>query len=441
MFLFFHPVWALGLCVLLSSIAVTPGIFPPLYVVWFLRASHVSVLVVGAMLVLRILATNQHFPARLVPPELALLVGVMMLSATRSFRAWDSYRLIGTMLFNLALLLVFRLARYVCRNEGWSYVCRLQRMIMLFGLLQCVVAFLTWSAAAFFPNSSLTSFISTYNISHSLRDTYGEQAIPRASGLANDPNFYASFLILPLLMALPIIFRSGRTDLRLVSQRGLLFLLFLAGIFVSLSATGIAAAMLALWLANRRLHFIHLNARAVVSLVVISVLAIVLVLAAKSAGVGRFYFLEKLAALSKRLKLWQRAWQIGMHYPLLGVGPDNAKFYKGNLTAPSYIWRKDYHNTYLTVFAECGLFGLFLLLWFVARVIWRAWRELPHLYAVPSQSVYPAIMLNLAWVGFVAVAFHLVFLNGLYAPNLWLATAVLVTVLETKYAEQAKLEV
>jgi O-antigen ligase len=165
--------------------------------------------------------------------------------------------------------------------------------------------------------------------------------------------------------------------LLLTASRGALFLGIPAGVCV----------LVGLWLANARISKgdtvqrlfarrpLQISLACFVALTVIAIAVLVV-------GEGRLLNLE---SVDSRLLVWQAAWQLWRHNPLLGVGPDGFFWSYPAYLAPGGMAESTLlhpHNVWLEIGAGWGVLGLAWLLgivigwlWGALRMMRRGWRE------------------------------------------------------------------
>lgn len=76
-----------------------------------------------------------------------------------------------------------------------------------------------------------------------------------------------------------------------------------------------------------------------------------------------------------RVEAWRIVLEIAKVNPVLGLGPSNYYWYTPLFSILGYSGiRFSSHNNYVDIFAQTGILGLILFLWFAAEVAWLAWR-------------------------------------------------------------------
>lgn len=85
-------------------------------------------------------------------------------------------------------------------------------------------------------------------------------------------------------------------------------------------------------------------------------------------------------SLSDRMRLARDAFQLGLDYPILGVGYGRGRLkealrsrYQGTASEGSPVWHT--HNVYIELFAETGLLGLGSFMWLLLSTLWRVLRS------------------------------------------------------------------
>jgi hypothetical protein len=107
-----------------------------------------------------------------------------------------------------------------------------------------------------------------------------------------------------------------------------------------------------------------------------------------------------------RMALIERVVSVTMRNPITGLGPAAYRPYTRMqpLAYGRTLWQDpqvNAHNNYVDIFAQTGVLGLGLFLWFMAEVAWMGWR-LQKRYRVGFSSGYVNGMLA-AWVGIMVV--------------------------------------
>ena len=140
-------------------------------------------------------------------------------------------------------------------------------------------------------------------------------------------------------------------------------------------------------------------------------------------------------SLLTRLEAWQILGEVAAVNPLLGLGPANYFWYTPLF--PILGWSVNYnsHNNFVDIFAQTGLIGLLLLLWFlfeIGRVGWRLTSEAPSgfskafaysalgglagtIVAAMLGDWFLPFVYNVGFSGFRASMFGWLFLGGLIA--------------------------
>lgn len=121
-------------------------------------------------------------------------------------------------------------------------------------------------------------------------------------------------------------------------------------------------------------------------------------------------------AINVRLFLWLAATEMFVDHPVFGLGTGNyATFFQDYLSDPNYryLGQPSAHNTYLASMAENGIFGIFVLLLLITRVVWLlVWK-----YRFSSGKTQVFIYgISLALLTHV---FQFAFMEGLNTMTLW----------------------
>ena len=125
-------------------------------------------------------------------------------------------------------------------------------------------------------------------------------------------------------------------------------------------------------------------------------------------------------SLSHRAFLWNTALELGMKYPILGVGVEQFRPAASILTG-THIWNI-VHNTYLTFWAETGILGLLAFLWLYINIFFRAIIKLKENKCIPlylfsmctiAVSMYSVSLQNfrVLWVFLAYLVYELYYLS------------------------------
>jgi hypothetical protein len=81
-------------------------------------------------------------------------------------------------------------------------------------------------------------------------------------------------------------------------------------------------------------------------------------------------------SLMTRLQAWEIVTKLTSINPMLGLGPANYYYY--TIQEPILGWYTQFnsHNNYVDIFAQTGILGLGLFLWFAWEMGWMGWRLL-----------------------------------------------------------------
>lgn len=213
-----------------------------------------------------------------------------------------------------------------------------------------------------------------------LVNIYG-QTIMRAFSLFSDPHMFSFYLglILPLLIILPGNSQNNKRLARLgkiyVSGKrrpifyGLYCLLFI-GLILTFTR-GAYLAMVAAFLVLSWLLWRYLDRKTTALLLCLSLLIFII---PKTPISSRFYSAFDLKEGSNigRLEMWQKASQLGLKYPWLGLGLGN---YSLNIN-PNFGYHNPAtaHNLYLDIFSEMGVFALAIWLILVFGTIGKLFK-------------------------------------------------------------------
>lgn len=125
-------------------------------------------------------------------------------------------------------------------------------------------------------------------------------------------------------------------------------------------------------------------------------------------------------SLSHRAFLWSTALELGMKYPILGVGVEQFRPAASILTG-TYVWNI-VHNTYLTFWAETGILGLLAFLWLPVTIVFRLIIKLKENKCIPlylfsvcaiAVSMYSVSLQNfrVLWVFIAYLVYELYYFN------------------------------
>ena len=131
--------------------------------------------------------------------------------------------------------------------------------------------------------------------------------------------------------------------------------------------------------------------------------------------------IESDHSLSHRAFLWNTALELGMKYPILGVGVEQFRPAASILTGTN-IWNI-VHNTYLTFWAETGILGLLAFLWLPVSILFRAICKLKENKCIPlylfsmcaiAVSMYSVSLQNfrVLWVFIAYLTYELYYLEN-----------------------------
>ena len=280
-----------------------------------------------------------------------------------------------------------------------------------------------WLAYAFIAGAVLSVLIGVVSnglsSSASAIDTATRQE-GRLQGGSGDPNILAAGIVPAIALAAAL--ASGVRTLSMRVGLGLAIAILGLGLAATESRGGLIAMVIALFAAvavakGRR--------------------GAIVVLAALSLGGAAIWFVNTPSGLERitsfdgggngRSDLWNVGWDMANDHPINGVGlsnyQDRAADYvrrPREIQFVELIAEKPHvaHNTYLQLWAETGLVGLFLFLGVSAaamRAALRAGREFDVLGDVPMATLARAV-----FVGIVAILAASVFLTNGHDSRLWL---------------------
>jgi O-antigen ligase len=228
-----------------------------------------------------------------------------------------------------------------------------------------------------FRNTYLTATIasSIYGIYHFLES--GQDYL-RTAGFAGNPNEYAMYILVGLILLLSLIFENT-ANRNFYSRLGLIFgaMLIIVGIVLSGSRTGLIS-LLVLFVVLFILFGKRLKSRRLSFLLIIFLIAVIFVLGSNYSEQfirqytedieNLFGGLTATGTMGNRYRYWWAAFQMWKTSPLIGIGYDQFRFLyndfriffdRNRITPP--------HNVFVGLLAETGIIGLGLFIsWLVS---------------------------------------------------------------------------
>lgn len=251
----------------------------------------------------------------------------------------------------------------------------------------------------------------------------------RATGTFEDPNLAASYLFLIFSFVTTYCFKKKKY-IRLLISILIIFICILLtsskGALVSFTCTLVALVIISI---------LKCDFKTVFKLVVmITILYITISLLYNKYEFIRemlepiFTRLEEFTgniqgdqSLSHRAFLWDTALELGMKYPILGVGVEQFRPTATILTGTN-VWNI-VHNTYLTFWAETGILGITAFLWLPINIFFRLIRQLEKNKCIPfylfsvcaiAVSMYSVSLQNfrVLWVFISYLVYELYYLHN-----------------------------
>jgi putative inorganic carbon (HCO3(-)) transporter len=211
----------------------------------------------------------------------------------------------------------------------------------------------------------------------------GESAALRVTSLYYDPNLFASFLCLALPLGLACSQSSSSMLERGFAAAGTLAMLVSLAFTQSRSGFfGVAAGCAVFLLVQRRLAALS---RAVLVAALLAVLGWTALSVYGSEWYSPEIFMNRALAFDQgvadRSTAWKQILEAFYDHPVFGVGPAQATnwgVYIPNMRANWDISNSRIvaHNIFVDVAVGTGLLGLVPFVFFVALLVWRAWRSL-----------------------------------------------------------------
>jgi O-antigen ligase len=323
----------------------------------------------------RILKAREHPPARLVPPELAMgLLVVIVPSFILLFQTDRNLALIrfaDRMILPFCMYFVIRLTAPRTRE-----FIQLQWVALFVAFSQSFIGFLSWYAPQVLP--------------HVWRNLQGA----RTTGTLTDPDLYAVMLT---FCAVILIHGAVNQKSRLIR-----FIFFVASgvcaIFVFLSLE--RAAWLGEIFVIIGLVFIYPKVMLrllVIGSILMAVLSIGILSSHVSLSINRF---TEANPVYDRIVIFDAMTQMFQQKPILGWGYETLDqniqpFYRtvGEASITTHVVTS--HNTYMTILTELGLVGFALYMfpigwWFILSV--KVWRRMP------KEGVWSRSLLAILWL-------------------------------------------
>lgn len=276
----------------------------------------------------------------------------------------------------------------------------------------------------------------------SFKLTGHEQYAGRASGPFGAPNSFAGFMLLAFFPAAVIAMTKNLQPILRVFS-GYLALMFISGLFMTISRGAIAIFLVGLLFLPWFCGYTKKRASLLSVLFFTLCLAGTVVLVFTSAR-----FQERLNDMrldggeQTRPAMWEAAWQLFQEEPILGNGLGSYRYLldqhrpEGFLDSPQHV-----HNDYLEMASELGVVGLLL---FLAPFLWLGWRAFATLRTMPKSirindmgrnrrrpRIVPAerLFLGFSLLSLMAFSLHLLFEFHVHLPGLLFWAAFFVGVL------------
>jgi O-antigen ligase len=352
-----HPFFGVLLWLLVMPFV---SVLPNASLVYWILYRILPVFLLFLAILSRMLKVQEHPPARIVPPELAMgLLVLMVPSLILLFQTDPNLALIrfgDRMILPFCMYFVIRLQ--APREREFR---QLQWIALFLALSQSFIGFLSWYAPQFLPQAWLY--------------LQGD----RTTGSFRDPDLYAVVLT---LCAVILIHGAVNQKSRLIR-----FIFFvtscLCAIFVFFSferAAWLAGVMVAIGLV-----FIYpkvIGRLFIIGSIVMLVLSMGFLSSHVSLSITRF---TEADPIYDRIVIFDAMSQMFQEKPILGWGYEtldqNIRAYYRTVGEASITTRTvTSHNTYMTILTELGLVGFILYMfpvvwWFILSI--KVWRRMP----------------------------------------------------------------
>ena len=313
----------------------------------------------------------------------ALVAGVLWVASAR--RDWLSTLPRSGLYLPLALLAglyILSLSYTMDLNGGGREVLRLATNLALFALVVLFVRdrkSLRWAVLALVGSGLLLGLAGLYQQvtdSYFWNDLLATSTVPRRNATFADPNNYARFLNISIVMAVALL-PTAQTRMRYLLA-ATLFVGAAALLFTSSRGGWLTAAIVLPLLTMALPVSPRFKLRLLVGGGIAVAVLLVLALNLDSSLVDRIETLRHgPRSLGTRYYLIQAAWQMFVDNPLYGLGLDS---FRTAMEGPynSFVWpgRRDLlsHTSVMTVLAEFGLIGMAVLAFILYRWASISWR-------------------------------------------------------------------
>lgn len=276
-------------------------------------------------------------------------------------------------------------------------------------------------ASVFVAGQAVVSYFLLRGVSidsHALVGQYGSHIV--AEGIAGDPNYLAAFLIPGLALWIPTTKSSGDSRVpgkgsvvRMAGYGALLLIVLAMGI--SFSLEGILASIGGVGY----LVVAGSDVKLRVGTLVCVAMAVLGVLIALDLGLANnTIFAEKGVSISQRSGLLEDSWSVVAHHPILGVGPDNLRYYLNPYL--DYGFAKDAHDTYVQAAGDSGIGGLLVLVGMLGSLIYGL-TKVQKALGRESLRRQQALCLRVG-AAVVMISIDAFFSNGFYLYPIYLVT-------------------
>ncbi len=309
------------------------------------------------------------------------IVGTMMASVVVSGMLGPAYRYIASVIMLTALT---ALVSSAVEEEHLPHLIRFMAVIM--------IAVMAWNL-----NQDHSAVV--MRLDHAWQE--------RSAGAFGDPNFWAAFLVL----SCPMILGGLITDEN-PAARGLLFLvavLYPASVIQSYSRAGLIGMILTvpflLYIFRKQWQYI-----VVAFLLIIPIVPFVVNLEAALLRYGTLFDPTReaelgYASLSERTELLKAGLFLIQQHGLHGIGVGMFPAYASYVTAGG-VW-KVAHNTYVTIWVEQGVLGVFSHILLFVAIAHTGWRAAFKTERSTLQNIGTGFMGGIVGVGFMAVTLNM----------------------------------
>jgi O-antigen ligase len=250
----------------------------------------------------------------------------------------------------------------------------------------------------------------------------------RATGLANDPNFFASMLLFSLPLIADRLFSDRKLSEKIMAA--LLLLSVITAIILSYSRAAAGVMLLVmLFIAIQHIRKFRIRHIGFAGLLLIFVIVI------GAAVVPESYWQRQKSvadvsdpSIGRRITYTYVAWDIFKEHPVMGVGPGVFKeYYAQSPYAVRFAddmteqLKRYAHNTYIEVLTGSGLAGLlFFLIIHIAAL--RNLGGAARLFRMKKMNEKAAIVRAYQW-SYITIMVYFFFVSNVYHKYFWLPVA------------------